>query len=149
MFLDGLLLLSDSQAITVDAVSTNTVDSSAIARHLGVGEPIGAWINVEVAADFTTMDELYSFELIQSAAAALTSPVVLATVTPLAAELTLGSKFFLPMPEVGGTPPLRYFGLNYNTTGTTPILTVSAGIGLQSMFDSDNVHYASGVVVAS
>ena len=148
MILDALLLLSDAQAVTTDAVSTNTVDSGAVLRHLGVGEPIGVGIVVDVAADFTTGDELYSFELIQSAAAALTSPIILGLVTPLAAALTAGARIFMPMPETSGTASMRYYGLNYNTTGTTPTITVTAFICTQSMFSSVNVHHASGFTVS-
>jgi hypothetical protein len=148
MFVDALLLLSDAQAVTVDAVSTNTVDSSAIERHLGVGEPIGAWVIVDVAADYTTTDETYGFELIMSAAEALTSPIILSSKVLEGDELPAGSRVFLPWPEAGHLTQLRYFGINYNTTGTTPTITVTAGFGLQSMFDSVNVHYASGFTVS-
>ena len=126
MILDALLQLSDAQAITADAVSTNTIDLSAVSpsRKIGTGEPMAILLNVEVAGDFTTGDETYAFEVIQSAAANLGSPTVLNRRVLTAAQLALGAVFSIPLPA--GTPTQRYLGLNYDVGGTTPTLTVSA-----------------------
>jgi hypothetical protein len=42
MFIDSFLLLSDSQAVTADAASTNTIDLGNVSpkRDIGNGEPM-------------------------------------------------------------------------------------------------------------
>src|SRR3990167_4171654 len=77
MFIDAQALLSDAQAVTADAASTNTYDSGAAGTDITEGEPLGIGISVDVAADFTTGDETYEFHAIQSANANLSSPDVL------------------------------------------------------------------------
>lgn len=128
MILDALLLVSDAQAITADAVSTNTIDlgTSSPAREIGTGEPMGFLVTVDAAADFTTTDETYAFEVISSASANLSSPTVLNRRVLTAAQLALGAIFFMPLPP--GTPAQRYLGLNYDVGGTTPLLTVTAAL---------------------
>lgn len=128
MILDALLVVSDAQAVTVDAVSTNTIDlgTSSPAREIGSGEPMSMLVTVDVAADFTTGDETYAFELIQSANANLSSPTVLNRRVLTAAQLALGAIFAVPLPP--GTPSARYLGMNYDTGGTTPTLTITAAL---------------------
>lgn len=128
MILDALLLVSDAQAITADAVSTNTIDlgSSSPAREIGSGEAMVMLMTVDVAGDFTTGDETYAFELISSASANLSSPTVLNRRVLTAAQLALGAIFAIPLPA--GTPSQRYLGMNYDVGGTTPTLTVTAAL---------------------
>lgn len=128
MILDALLMVSDAQAVTADAVSTNTIDlgASSPAREIGSGEPMAFLITVDVAADFTTTDETYAFEVIQSAAANLSSATVLNRRVLTAAQLALGAIFAIGVPA--GSPSARYLGLNYDVGGTTPTLTVTAAL---------------------
>lgn len=144
MFIDALLVVSDAQAITVDAVSTNTIDlgNPTVKNRIGSGEPMCFLVNVEVAADFTTTDETYNFEVISSAAAALTSPTVLNRRAILAATLALGYRFIIDVPP--GQPILRYLGLNYDVGGTTPTLTVSAALMPRKMAEESLAFYAKG-----
>lgn len=144
MILDALLLVSDAQAITVDAVSTNTIDlgNPTVKNRIGTGEPMGFAIQVDVAADFTTTDETYAIEIISSAAAALTSPTVLARFVLLASQLTIGKKFALPIPP--GMPSQRYLGLNYDVGGTTPSVTLTAALMPLKMIDAEMTIYAKG-----
>lgn len=133
MFLDALLVLSDAQAFTVTAFSTNTVDLgvSTVARDIGSGEPMELVIQVDVAADFTTTDETYSVDLVQSANANLSSPDVLERRTITAANLALGTIHRIPIP--GGAITKRYVGLQMTTGGTTPTITLTAWIAPTSM----------------
>ena len=87
MFIDALLLVSDAQAITADAVSTNTIDlgNPTVKNRIGSGEPMAFAVQIDVAADFTTTDETYAIEVISSAAANLGTPTVLARYTLTAA----------------------------------------------------------------
>lgn len=123
---DALCLLSDAQAVTADAVSTNSYDSAAAGNEIGIGEPLALVITVDVAADSTTGDETYVFEFIESAAAALTSPTVLVERAVAAASLTAGAQVVLPLPPDAKSK--RYLGAQYDVGGTTPTITVTAFI---------------------
>jgi hypothetical protein len=128
MILDALLMVSDAQAVTADAVSTNTIDlgASSPAREIGSGEPMAFVCTVDSAGDITTGDETYAFEAISSASANLSSPTVLGRRVLTAAQLALGAIFAIPIPP--GTPAQRYLGMNYDVGGTTPLLTVTAAL---------------------
>lgn len=126
MILDALLLLSDAQAVTTDAASTNTIDLGAVNQRIGSGKPLVVLFTVDVAADITTGDETYSFQVIQSAAANLSSPDVLQARTILAADLKAGASQVVGIPI--GTPSKRYLGAFYDTGGTTPTLTITAAV---------------------
>jgi hypothetical protein len=143
MFMDALLLVSDAQAIAADAVSTNTIDlgNPTVKNKIGTGEPVGFGITVDVAADSTTGDETYAFEVISSASADLSTPTVLSRRVILAASLTAGSRHFIEVPI--GTPVQRYIGLNYDVGGTTPTITVTAGLMPRSFFEEWTA-YAKG-----
>ena len=72
MYLDKQLQFSDSQAVTADAVGTNVIDLSAD-RSIGNGEAMAVVFIVEVAADQTTGDEDYTFDVEYSGNAAQTT----------------------------------------------------------------------------
>lgn len=147
MILDAQTLLSDAQAVTADAVSTNTIDLGDVTpkRDIGSGEPLALVFTVDVAADATTGDETYQFELIQSANANLTSADVLAAMAVAAASLTAGAQVVLPVPP--GVITKRYIGANYNVGGTTPTITVTASIVPQS-FVPKIKSYADGFTIS-
>lgn len=147
MFMDALLLLSDAQAITADAVSTNTIDlgNPTVKNKIGTGEPMVVAVQIDSAADLTTTDETYAIEIISSASANLSSPTVLARFVLTAAQLALGKKFALPIPA--GMPGQRYLGINYDVGGTTPLLTATASVMPASMTDAENTLYAKGYTV--
>jgi len=136
MFIDALLLVSDAQAVTVDAVSTHTIDLGGTNKRIGNGVPLVFFITLDVAADITDLNETYSFQVIQSASANLSTPDVLAVRTIAAADLKAGVIQSIGIPI--GTPTKQYLGLNYDTGGTTPSLTVTAGVVPQS-FVAGNV----------
>jgi len=140
MILDALLVLSDAQAVTADAASTNTIDLGGTNRRIGDGMPLVAMFTIDVSADFTTTDETYSFQIIESAAANLSSPNILAvrTVSAASAGLAAGKKVTIGIPI--GTPTLRYLGVYYDVGGTTPTITVTAAIIPQSFVD-EQVYY--------
>lgn len=145
--LDAQTLLSDAQAITADAVSTNTYDCGATTpqRSIGAGEPLAVVVTVDVAADSTTGDETYSFEVIQSANANLSSADVLIARTVAAADLTAGAQVVIPIPP--GAQTKQYLGLNYNVGGTTPTITCTAYI-LPQNFAPQIRSYADGFTIS-
>jgi len=135
MFLDALLVLSDAQAVSADAASTNTIDLGAANRLIGDGEPLVAMFTIDVAADYTTTDETYSFQIIQSTAANLSSPDILAvrTISAASAGLAAGTKVTMGIPM--GTPTKRYLGVYYDVGGTTPSITVTCAVIPQAFVD--------------
>lgn len=147
MILDAQTLLSDAQAVTADAVSTNTIDLGDVTpkRDIGDGEPLALVVTVDVAADSTTGDETYSFEFIQSANANLGSADVLAARTVAAADLYAGAQVVIPIPP--GAITKRYIGLNYNVGGTTPTITCTSYVVPQS-FVPKLKNYADGFTIS-
>ena len=123
MILDLQHQLSNSQALTATAVSTNVYDSSSD-RNVGIGEPMAVLINVEVAADFTTTDETYQFDIQTDDNVGFSSATVIASRAILAAALTLGSFHVLVLPK--DTSAERFLRMNYTLAGTTPTVTISA-----------------------
>ncbi len=123
---DAQTQLCSAQAFSADAASENTYDTGAAGNDIAEGEPLGIGITPTVAADATTGDETYEFQVIQSANADLSSPDILGTIVPGRAILTVGSRHILPIPP--GRITKRYLGLYFNGGGTTPTITVDAFI---------------------
>lgn len=147
MYIDGQNLLSDAQAFTSDAATTNTIDLGNVTpkRQLGDGEPMVMCVQVDVAADTTTGDETYEFQFIQSANADLSSPDNLISRTIAAADLTAGSIHFIPVPP--GAVTKRYVGGYYNGGGTTPTITATIWLAPMAMIDRIKA-YAKGYTIS-
>lgn len=151
MYIDALGLLDDAHAYTATAFSTNTIDfgSSTPKRQVGDGEPMGIGVICDVAADFTTGDETYRFDVVQSANANLSAPDVISSSTRVAAvavgagQLFIGARFILPLTP--GFPTKQFFGLQLTMGGTTPTITITAWFTLLKLFDKIQV-YAKGYV---
>jgi hypothetical protein len=147
MYLDALLLVSNAQAVTATAVSTDKIDLGAVTprRRIGTGEPMGFGVAIDVAADFTTGDETYQFNIVSDEDPALGSPTVIASFVRTAAQLAAGSLHFLPLPQ--DFPQERYLGLQFVTGGTSPSVTVTAWLTAHDLFSVAAVHYAKGYVI--
>lgn len=145
MFIDAQTQLWDATALSSDAVSTNTYDLGVAGNSLSVGEPMVAIIQVDVAADFTSANETYQFNLLQSANADLSSADILSSIVRTAAQLTAGSLHAIPLPA--GAETKRYIGLGYDGGGTTPTITVTAWIAPQSMMQRD-MNYPDGFTIS-
>lgn len=147
MMLDALLKLSSAQALTATAVSTNTIDLGNVTpkRDIGNGEPLGLMVSVGVAADFTTGDETYEFQFIQSANADLSSQDILGRVAVVAGSLTAGARVVIPIPK--GSVTKRYIGARYVLAGTTPTVTVDADILPLSMIEEYKA-YADAITIS-
>jgi hypothetical protein len=147
---DALLQLSAAQAVTVTAVSTNTIDLGSN-RDVGVGEDLYMVINTDVAA-VAAGAATVQFQVITSAAAALTAPNVISQTDLIPkTDLTVGRKPIVLCinPAVLNALPLgqRYLGVQY-TVGTGPL---TAGSFTAFITDSDvsvNKNYPSGFTVA-
>lgn len=123
MFLDSQLLFSDAQAVTADAASTNQIDLG-VERNLFDGEPMAVVLQIDVAADGTTTDETYEFQIETDGDSAFGSPTDLVVHSIGYASLTAGSTHVLPIPI--GVSVERYLRLYYNVGGTSPSVTVTA-----------------------
>ena len=148
MMTDAQLLFSDAQAITADAASTNLIDLGAV-RQIGQGEPMGIAILVDVAADSTTGDETYEFELQTDDNAAFSSATEVLAQAITAARLTAGSLHVIPLsPSI--LPLLeRYIRLNYDVGGTTPTITVTAWLSPLSALAGRSPIYADGFNISA
>lgn len=126
MFVDALLTLSDAQALTATAVSTNTIDcgNPTVKRDIGSGEPVKLVVSMDVALGGTSPTML--IEVLQSANADLSTPDVIASSGSIAgaAEAPVGKIFQLPLPP--GRITKRYLGARYTLGGTSPTGTVTA-----------------------
>lgn len=138
MILDSLLKFSDAQALTATADATNVIDLGND-RDIGKGEPMALVVTVGVAADFTTGDETYQFQLETDDNAAFSSATVIGDVTVAAANLAAGDKVVIPL----GHSNERYLQARYVLGGTTPSVTVDAFLQPLSMVDA-SATYASG-----
>lgn len=156
MILDAHNQFSDSQAVTADAVGANVIDLTAD-PSLGNGEPMAVLFTVEVAADQTTGDEDYTFDVEYATNAAQTTGRqligrrVFESGTPTAPAqnadlLVAGFQFAIPIPPTALSESERYLGIRYDVTGTTPTITVSAHLVPLSFLDKINVHPTSIVI---
>jgi len=136
MVLDINEKLVASQAITASAVGSNVKDL-VTDRSIGTGEPMCVVFNVEVAADATTGDEDYTFDVevasdaAQTTARRLVGRRVFESGTPDApAEasglLVAGFIFIIQIPPLDLSETERYLGVRCTVAGTTPTITYSA-----------------------
>jgi Bbp16-like protein len=157
MFIDAQNLFSDAQAVTADAVGTNVIDLLAD-RSIGNGEPLAVFFQVDVAADQTTGDEDYTFEVeyasnaAQSTGRQLIGRRAFESGTPTAPAqdadlLVAGYVFYIPIPPTKLTESERYLGIRYDVTGTTPTITVTAGLIPMKFAQAENV-YPDGITIS-
>lgn len=125
MYIDAQGLLSDAQAVTADAGSTNLIDLGVAGRVLGSGEPMALVIFVDVAADGTTTDETYIFKLQTDDNTSFSSATDVLSKTIGYAALTAGSKHIIPLDH---TALERYVRAYYDVGGTSPSVTVTAAL---------------------
>ena len=127
MILDNTLVLSDSQAITADAGSTNIIDLGAagtpyghaagVRRDIGIANEIP--LSITVTEAFNNLTSLTILLQVDDDVA-FGSPTTIAqsAAIPLA-SLTAGYKFTWPSELPEGTAE-RYLRLYYDVTGTAP-----------------------------
>ena len=143
MITDSLLRVSEDQALTTTAVSTNTIDLS-VARDMGEGTTL--YMNfaiTEALANGTSV----TFEVITSASANLGTPTVIGSSAAIVTSaLTLGKNIVVTLnPEIAGKGQ-RYLGARYTVAGTMNAGKVTADI-VETIGDGQKF-YASGFTVA-
>lgn len=151
MFLDSQLQFSDAQALTATAASTNIVDTGPLSgsaantsRDMFTGEALGVVITVDVAADATTGDETYQFDLQTDDNSGFSSATVIATRTIARTALTLNSQHVIPVPPEVNVE--QFIRMNYVLGGTTPTITVTVHLQPLSMVQN-YVSYADNIVI--
>jgi hypothetical protein len=123
MIIDNSLVLSDNQAITASASSTNVIDMGAMGttayndqllqQHLGRGMKVP--LLVQVTEDFATLTSL-TITLRQSSANNMASPDSLISQTIPVAKLKKGFK--LNIDKLPAEITKRYVDLSYTVTGS-------------------------------
>ena len=143
MITDSLLRVSEDQAVTSTAVSTNTVDLG-VARDMGEGTTL--YMNFALTEAFANCTSI-TFEVITSAAANLGTPTVIGSSAVIAtAALTLGKNIVVRLnPTIAGKGQ-RYLGARYTVAGTMNAGKVTADI-VETIGDGQKF-YASGFTVA-
>ena len=156
MYLDAQSQFPDSQAVTTDAVGTNVIDLSQD-RSIGNGEAMTVMFTVIVAADQTSGDEDYTFDVEYASNAAQTTGRqligrrVFESGTPTAPAqdadlLVAGFSFFIDIPATKLSESEQFLGIRYDTLGNTPTITMSAHLMPKSFADATN-DYADGFLI--
>ena len=141
MYIDDFLKLSDAQALTATADSTNVIDLSSD-RDIGKGQAMAFVVSVGVAADVADANETYSFQLETDDNASMTSSTIVAGGAIAGASLTAGSIHAFPI----ATANERYLQGVYTLGGTTPSVTVDAWVA--PLCDVDQyVTYADNITI--
>lgn len=121
MMTDALLQLSDAQAVTSSAVSTNTIDLSE-ARDVGAGKALYAVVTVDEAVTSDSAATV-TFQVLTSSKADLSSATVLGQSGPIAkGDLTAGrTPIVVPIPQENlpsEATGQRYLGVKYDASAT-------------------------------
>ena len=142
MITDKLLRVSEDQALTTTAVSTNTIDLS-VARDMGEGQEL--FMNFAVTAALTGGTSV-KFEVIQSASADLSSPTVIGSSDAVVtASLVAGYNTAVRVNPQIGSKGQRYIGARYTISGTYSAGTVTADV--VATIQDGKKFYASGFTV--
>ena len=143
MITDKLLRVSEDQAITTTAFSTDTIDLS-VSREIGEGTAL--YMNFAVTTALANGTSV-KFEVVTSANANLSSPTVVGSSDAvLTAALTAGKNVVVRInPDIGGKGK-RYLGARYTVSGTFNAGKITADV-VETIGDGKKF-YASGFTVA-
>jgi hypothetical protein len=137
--MDKQVLLSEAQAVTVTAASTNTIDLT-FARSLGVQDDLHLFAKVITA--FTGGTSL-QIAFVSSAAADLSSPTVLVQTPAIpAASLIAGSEWLRVSIPIFSSAAQRYLGASYTVVGTFGAGTITTGL----IFDREAMKYYAAAI---
>ena len=118
MILDALLEMSDAQAVTATAISTNVIDLGPVAdnptRDIGTGEDV-YWV-ISVDTTFTGLTSLQASLVSDTTAGLQSAPVTHATTIAIpVAALIAGYQYAVKLP--GGSYK-QYLGTQFTVVGT-------------------------------
>ena len=150
-FVDRQNLVSDAQAVTTTAVSTDSILLGAAGLDIAAGEPMGFTFQIDVAA-LVAGTETYSFQIVTATASNLTSGQVIIAereyTTAQAAALTAGASFTIPVPLGQIASTATHIGVRYETANSAGV-TVTAYLQPLSGVQSSRAPFRSGYTVAS
>lgn len=142
MITDKLLRVSEDQALTTTAVSTNTIDLS-IARDMGQGQDL--FMNFAVTTALAGGTSV-KFEVISSASADLSSPTVIGSSDAVVtASLVAGYNTAVRINPTIASNGQRYLGARYTISGTYTSGKVTADVVMD--IQDGRKFYASGFTV--
>lgn len=144
MITDKLLRVSEAQALTTTAVSTDKIDLST-ARDMGEGEDLFMVFTVGTAMAGGTS---INFQVTVADNEALTTNATTIGMSGviLTAALTAGAQFMVRLNPLVGSLGRRYLGATYTIVGTMSAGTVTADIVTD--IQDGKKFYASGFTVA-
>lgn len=128
MIYDSQLLFSDAQALTASAASTNIIDL-ATARNVAVGRPLYYFIQTTVNADYTSTNETYAAAFQTDDNEAFGSPSYNYTLPDVNQANLITTKLLVGMLPLALLKE-RYLRMYWTLGGTTPSVTVRAGLAL-------------------
>jgi len=142
MITDKLLRVSEDQALTTTAVSTDTIDLS-VARDIGEGGDL--FMNFAVTTALAGGTSV-KFEVITSAAANLGSPTVIGSTDAIVtASLVAGYNTAVRINPQIASLGQRYLGARYTISGTYTSGKVTADVVMD--VQDGRKFYPSGVTV--
>lgn len=149
-FVDKQNLVSDAQAVTTTAVSTDAIALGATGLDIAAGENLEMVFQIDVAA-LVAGTETYSFQIVTATAANLTSGQTIIAErefsTAQAAALTAGAVFTVGVP-LGQIPSTAtHIGARYETANSAGV-TVTAFLQPTSGVQSSRAPFRSGYTVA-
>ena len=146
MITDALLRVSDAQAVTATAVSTNTIDLGS-ARDIGEGKTM--YMVFTLTETFATLTSL-TFEIVTDDNASLSSPAAIAAtgaITLASGNLAAGKQHVVRIPAQIASKGERYLGARYTVGGSSATAgKVTADIVLD--IQDGKKAYASGFSVS-
>ena len=143
MITDKLLRVSEDQAITTTAFSTDTIDLGT-ARDIGEGTAL--YMNFAVTTALANGTSV-KFEVVSSANANLSSPTVIGSSDAvLTAALTAGKNVVVRINPQIASKGQRYLGARYTVAGTFNAGKITADV-VETIGDGRK-YYASGFTVA-
>lgn len=120
MYIDKELELSDAQALTATAASTNSIDQGVANRDIGGGDQL--YLVVQATTAMTGTSPTFQVALQADEDVAFGSPRTVIQ-SGVYAALADGDQVILPIPP--GVDE-RYLRANFTLGGTTPAVTVDA-----------------------
>lgn len=128
---DAQLLLSDFQALTVAAPSTNSIDLRA-ERAIGTGTGHHVELTIDVAAAGTLTAAIQVDDN-----SAFSTPRTISTVTLAAADMPAGSIHYIPIP--GGVATERHMRVYYTPSAA---VTVTASVKPRNFVQANSRYVA-------
>lgn len=144
MALDKQNEFSNAQAVTTTAASTNIIDLGAN-NNLGIGIAMAVVIHIQVAADMTTGDETYRFDIETDSASAFSSPTLILSKAVVGGSLGVGARVVVPVPPDKSME--QFIGLRYTTGGTSPSITIKSAYLIPQSALQNDAYYPSGYTV--